>query len=196
MRVVSIVAAAAFVGIGATTALSAPSLSDPALSPTSWSATQGFLAGWIQTDFDPGLLGPARVEVNLASDGSASGAWQERGNVAAPLASGPNGVIGISVADLVGRHQVRVVVDGALNSPLDLGVLQLDRVSPGASAISVTTQGATAEADWIQGDDRSGTDPASPVVAEINASPTGDGSGEWTPFSDCLLYTSDAADEL
>ena len=76
MRVIPTVLGAVFFGIGATSALGAPSLSDPALSPVVWSNTDRAGAVWIQNDFGPALAGP------------------------------------------VGRHLVRVVVDGADNSPL------------------------------------------------------------------------------
>ncbi len=100
------------------------------------------------------------------------------------MLSGSNGFIGIPVGDLVGRHQVRVVIDGVSNSPFDLGVLQLDRTAPTASSISLTPQGGTIEADWIQSDDRAGTDPNQPLVVEVNAAATGGADGAWVPFAE------------
>ncbi len=124
------------------------------------------------------------MEVNLANDGSPSGTWQGRAQITQPLASGPNGVIGVDVSDLEGRHRIRVVIDGASNSPLTLGTLQLDRTAPVASSISLTPEGGVVVADWIQSDALSGTDPAAPVVVEVNASPAGDAAGVWVPFAE------------
>lgn len=78
---------------------------------------------------------------------------------------------------------MRVVIDGVQNSPLYLGTLQLDRASPNASHVSLTPAGGAVTAQWTQGDDLSGTDPASPVIAEVNASPAGDSSGAWVAFA-------------
>ena len=39
-------------------------------------------------------------------------------------------------------------------------------------------------ASWSQSDELSGTDPGSPTVAEVNASPLGDAAGEWIAFAD------------
>ena len=77
-----------------------------------------------------------------------------------------------------------MVIDGAANSPLVLGTLQLDRSPPGASFVQLTPEGGTVVASWSQSDELSGTDPGSPVVAEVNASPLGDAAGEWIPFAD------------
>ena len=79
---------------------------------------------------------------------------------------------------------VRVVIDGSSIPPLDLGILQLDRTAPTASSISLTPQGGTIEADWIQSDDRAGTDPNQPVTVEVNASATGGSDGAWVPFAE------------
>ncbi len=79
---------------------------------------------------------------------------------------------------------MRVVVDGAENSPLDLGVLQLDRTPPSISSVLLTPEGGTVVADWIQSDALSGTDPAQPVVVEVNADPGGGAGGEWVPFAE------------
>ncbi len=38
-------------------------------------------------------------------------------------------------------------------------------------------------ADWIQSDSLSGTDPAQPVVVEVNADPAGGAGGGWVPFA-------------
>jgi hypothetical protein len=75
-------------------------------------------------------------------------------------------------------------VEGADNSPLILGTLQLDRTAPTASSISLTPQGGVIEADWIQSDDRAGTDPNQPLTVEVNADPTGGSGGAWVPFAE------------
>ena len=69
------------------------------------------------------------------------------------------------------------------NSPLDLGVLQLDRTPPSLSSVLLTPEGGTVVADWIQSDALSGTDPAQPVVVEVNADPGGGAGGDWVPFA-------------
>jgi hypothetical protein len=69
------------------------------------------------------------------------------------------------------------------NSPLALGTLQLDRSPPGASFVDLTPEGGTVVASWSQSDELSGTDPGSPIAAEVNASPLGDAAGEWVPFA-------------
>ena len=101
-----------------------------------------------------------------------------RGTIEGPLTNGGNGLASIPVADLVGRHQVRVVVDGAQNSPLHLGtLLQLDRTPPTASLLGLTPAGGTVTGRWTQSDGLSGTDPAAPVIVEVNASAAGDAAG-------------------
>lgn len=122
--------------------------------------------------------------MNTDPNGGTAGAWEDRGTVPGPLVSGANGFIGIPIADLAGRHQVRVVIDGVSNSPLDLGVLQLDRTAPTASSITLTPQGGVVEADWIQSDDRAGTDPDQPLTVEVNAGATGGSDGAWVPFAE------------
>jgi hypothetical protein len=184
MRVIPTVLGAVFLGIGATTALGAPSLSDGTLSPSSWSRSGTASATWTQGDFDPGVAGPAILQVNTDPTGGTSGAWEDRGTVPGPLVSGASGFIGIPVGDLVGRHQVRVVIDGVTNSPFELGTLQLDRTAPTVSSITLTPQGGTIEADWIQSDDRAGTDPNQPVIVEVNSSATGGSDGAWVPFAE------------
>ena len=89
----------------------------------------------------------------------------------------------MSVAAFEGQHRLRVVVDGVSNSPLDLGVLRLDRSPPSLSSVLLTPEGGTVVADWIQSDALSGTDPAQPVVVEVNADPGGGAGGEWVPFA-------------
>ena len=120
--------------------------------------------------------------MNSAADGSGTGAWVTRASLEGPLATGIR-ASEFSISDLVGRHRVRVVIDGADNSPLELGILQLDRAPPVARSVFLTPQGGTVVADWIQSDDLSGTDPASPVTVEVNASPAGDAAGEWIAFA-------------
>jgi hypothetical protein len=85
---------------------------------------------------------------------------------------------------LIGRHQVRVVIDGASGSPLLLGVLQLDRTAPTVSSISLTPTGGSVEADWIQSDDMAGTDPNQPLAVEVNADAAGGSGGAWVPFAE------------
>ena len=165
---------------GPAIAMGAPSLTDPVLSPSSWSSAPTALAGWTQTDFGAGLPGPATVQVNLSADGSV-GTWQSRLTLSGPLSSGA-AFGGLPIGDLDGRHRVRVLVEGAENSPLDLGVLQLDRTPPSISAVLLTPEGGIAVADWIQSDASSGTDPAAPVVVEVNADPGGLAGPRWVPF--------------
>lgn len=74
-------------------------------------------------------------------------------------------------------------MDGALNSPLDLGTLQLDRAPPSASWVALTPAGGTVVADWIQSDELSGTDPSTPITVEVNSGPQGDAAGEWIAFA-------------
>lgn len=169
--------------VGASTSVAAPSLSDPTLSPTSWNSTGTASTGWTQNDFLPPISSSAEVQVNAAPDGSSTGEWLTRGSIGGPLTSGSNGIAALPVADLSGRHQVRVVISGAANSPLTLGTLQLDRSPPGASFVELTPEGGTVVASWSQSDELSGTDPASPITAEVNASPLGDAAGEWIPFT-------------
>ena len=184
MRVIPTVLAAAFLGIGAPTAVAAPSLSDAALAPSNWSRTPSASVGWVQNDFGAGVPGPATIEVNSAPDGSTSGVWEARATLAGPFVDGSNGTPSVNVADLIGRHRVRVVIDGVTNSPFDLGTLQLDRTAPTASSISLTPQGGAVEADWLQSDDRAGTDPNAPVTVEVNDSPSGSADGSWVPFAE------------
>src|SRR5690242_18375196 len=117
MRVIPMVLGAAVLGIGATTALGAPTLSDPVLTPGSWSAGASALGAWNQTDFDPGFGTAATLEVNDASDGSALGNWTPVASTPGPFNSGVN-ALQFSTASLIGRHQVRVVIDGADGSPM------------------------------------------------------------------------------
>lgn len=77
----------------------------------------------------------------------------------------------LAVPDLEGRHRVRVLVDGAANSPFDLGMLRIDRTPPVASFACLTPEGGPIVADWMQSDALSGTDPAQPTVVEVNADP-------------------------
>src|SRR3954454_17767177 len=135
MRVIPMVLGTVVLGLGATSALGAPTLSDGTLSPSSWSRSSTASATWTQGDFDPGVSGPATIQVNLDPTGSPFGSWEDRGTVPGPLLSGANGFIGIPVGDLIGRHLVRVVVDGADNSPMLLGTLQLDRTAPTVTSI-------------------------------------------------------------
>ena len=65
-----------------------------------------------------------------------------------------------------------------------LGTLQLDRTAPTVSSISLTPQGGTVEADWIQSDDRAGTDPNQPLAVEVNADAAGGSGGAWVPFAE------------
>lgn len=88
-----------------------------------------------------------------------------------------------AIADLEGRHRVRLLVDGAANSPFDLGVLRLDRTPPTAAFVSLTPEGGPIVADWIQSDALSGTDPAEPTVVEVNADPGAGTGGAWVPFA-------------
>jgi len=112
-----------------------------------------------------------------------TGAWETRGTDVGPLVNGANAKT-FSVADLDGRHAVRVVVDGALGSPLILGVLELDRSPPQAldPAIRAEPDGLDVKVSWTQQDAGVGTDPVQPMVVEINDSPAGDGAGAWIPF--------------
>src|SRR5215207_2800309 len=183
MRATAILAALAALLIGPATGLGVPHLSDPSLAPSTWSSSPTALAGWVQNDFGAGLAGPAVVQVNQAEDASSSGSWLTRATVAGPLTTGSNGVPAVDVSGLEGRHRVRVIVDGAENSPLDLGVLQLDRSPPTLSSVLLTPEGGTVIADWIQSDALSGTDPAQPVAVEVNADPGGGAGGEWVPFA-------------
>jgi hypothetical protein len=88
----------------------------------------------------------------------------------------------LPAGDLEGRFGVRVVVEGASNSPLTLGTLQLDRTAPVATSIFLTPAGGPVEADWVQSDALSGTDPGAPITVEVNAGPLGDASGAWIGF--------------
>ncbi len=184
MRVIPTVLGAVVLGVGATTALGAPTLSDPALSPSGWKNAATATASWYQNDFVPDEAGPALVQVNAAPDGSASGTWDTRATISGPLGSGANGAIGFPVDDLVGRHLVRVVIDGSSVPALDLGTLQLDRTAPTASSIALTPQGGVVEADWIQSDDRAGTDPNQPLTVDVNTSAAGGSDGGWVPFAE------------
>ena len=161
-------------------AAAAPSLSDPVLSPSAWNSSPTALGGWTQNDFGGGLAGPATIQVNVSHDGSAAD-WRGRGTVAGPLVSGVR-FAEFPVADLEGRFDVRVVIEGAGNSPLALGTLQLDRTPPVATSIFLTTTGGPVEADWIQSDALSGTDPGTPITVEVNAGPLGDAAGPWVAF--------------
>jgi len=183
MRVIPTVLGVVVLGVGATTALGAPTLSDPVLTPSSWSAGSSALGAWNQIDFDPGFGTAAILEVNDASDGTASGNWTPVANQPGPFATGVN-ALQFSTTSLIGRHLVRVVIDGAAGSPLLLGTLQLDRTAPTASSISLTPQGGVIEADWIQSDDRAGTDPNQPLTVEVNADPAGGSGGAWVPFTE------------
>jgi hypothetical protein len=161
-------------------AAAVPSLSDPALSPSARSSSLTAGALWTQNDFGGGLGGPAAVQVDISSDGSTAD-WQTRATVAGPLASGVR-FTEFPVGDLEGRFDVRVVVAGAGGSPLILGTLQLDRTAPVATSIFLTPAGGLVEADWIQSDALSGTDPRAPVTVEVNAGPLGDAAGPWIAF--------------
>jgi hypothetical protein len=163
-------------------AAGAPTISDPVLSPNSWSSANTAGAVWTQNDFGTGLSSSAVIEVNTADDGSRNGEWARRASLVGPLLSGAE-TLKFDVADLIGRHRVRVVIDGVANSPLELGTLQLDRTPPVASSVSLTPEGGTVVADWLQSDALSGTDPASPIVVEVNASAAADGAGAWVPFA-------------
>ncbi|MEZ0285054.1 MAG: hypothetical protein ACAH79_07460, partial [Thermoleophilia bacterium] len=110
------VAALAALALSPAMGIGAPSLSDPVLSPTTWSRATEAGALWTQSDFDPALPGPAIVQANSSADGSSSGSWLTLETLAGPLDTGTNGVVSMSVAALEGRHRIRVVVDGALNS--------------------------------------------------------------------------------
>lgn len=163
------------VGVGA------PSLSDPVLSPSSWNDSPTALVGWTNNDFGSGVAGSALVQVNRAADGTETGAWDATATVAGPHLSGVRSTE-FPVAGLEGRHRVRIVVEGVANSPLDLGVLQLDRTPPSISAVRLTPEGGPVVADWIQSDALSGTDPAEPVVVEVNADPGAGAGPRWAPF--------------
>jgi hypothetical protein len=164
-------------------AAGAPSIGNGHLVPDAWSNSQSGGALWVQSDFDGGLPGPAILQVNTASDGSSAGTWIDEAAIPGPLLSGANGIAGIRLAMFEGQHRVRVVIDGVANSPLELGTLQLDRTPPVASSVSLTPEGGMVVADWIQSDALSGTDPASPIVVEVNASPAGDAVGDWVAFA-------------
>src|SRR5262245_46872554 len=183
MRATAIAAALAALLVGPATGLGVPSLSEPVLSPNSWSSRTTAGAFWAQNDFGSGLAGPAVVQINGAADGTVSGPWVTVANVQGPLQTGSSGVFAIDVSGLEGQHRLRVVIDGAMGSPLDLGVLQLDRTPPSLSSVLLTPEGGTIVADWIQSDALSGTDPAQPVVVEVNADPAGGAGGEWAPFA-------------
>jgi hypothetical protein len=134
---------------------------------------------WAQNDFTGSGLAPAEVEVFKDRQ------WELRALLPGPLSSGTNGIIGLDVSDLEGFVPVRVVVDGALNSPLTLGTLRLDRTAPRALDPLVATDRTTVTAGFTQDDGGlSGTDPTKPTVVEVNSSPAGDGSGEWMPFTE------------
>ena len=158
------VAALAALALSPAMGIGAPSLSDPALSPNSWSLSATTAASWTQVDFSPSLEGPANVQLNTSPDGTSAGTWVTQAVVAGPLSSGSNGVLSMDVSAFEGRHAVRVVIAGVENSPFPLGTLQLDRTPPSISSVLLTPEGGTVVADWIQSDALSGTDPAQPVV--------------------------------
>ncbi|MDX6553839.1 MAG: hypothetical protein QOD86_34, partial [Miltoncostaeaceae bacterium] len=172
-------------GIAPAVGLGAPSISDGGLTPEGWSSSPTAGVFWTQTEFGLGLPTTATVEVNTAADGSASGTWEPRFVAPAPLISGPNfpPPPGLPVGDLEGRHQVRVVVPGVEGSPLTLGTLQLDRTAPAVSNITWATDNGEWTFFWDHVDALSGIDPERPTLAEYNASPAGDESGAWIPFS-------------
>lgn len=162
----------------------APFLSDPALSPSAWNSSPSASVAWVQNDFGGGLDQAAVIETRAADGAQGPGGWEPRASIPGPLVSGSNGILGVDVSDLEGRHQARVVIDGAANSPLTLGTLQLDRTPPVAASVWLSPAGGAVVADWIQSDTLSGTDPGAPVVAEVNASPAGDAAGPWLPFDE------------
>ena len=174
-------------GAAAQSAVGAPTIADGTTAPAGWSRLDTAGALWTQTGFGESWPGSAVVQVNASPDGSVRGDWSTKATLPGPLRDGVTGSLALAVADLEGRHAVRVVVDGAAGSPLLLGVLQLDRSPPTASQVAIRSNAdgyGGVEVSWLQ-DDRglSGTDPTQPTVVEANAGPNGDESGAWVPFS-------------
>lgn len=183
MRHLALSAALASLLASAAPGFSAPTVGEGNLLPTRWSASQDGLASWTQVDFGDGLGTSAVVEVNGASDGSALGPWLAKGSIPGPLLSGIASHE-FSVSEFEGRHRVRVVVEGAADSPMELGTLQLDRTPPSPALVEISADGRVGVARWSQTDPLSGTDPAAPIVAEINTSAEGDAAGGWIPFTE------------
>jgi hypothetical protein len=157
-------------------AAAAPTARSGAVNPQGWDKTPSVAVSWIQEGFSGTNLGPAVVQINTAADGSLSGTWEDRHTIAGPLADGSNGVLQLPVADIEGRHLVRVVVAGAAGSPLILGELRLDRSPPRATGITITP-GDTSSGVAFTLDDNgmAGIDQAAAAAVEYLV------DGMWTP---------------
>ncbi len=153
-------------------ASSIPSLENGAATPVDWSASKSAAVAWVQSGFTGLGLGPAVVEVNAATDGSGAGEWRIRETLDGPLDDGAN-VARFSIADLEGRHLVRVRVEGAEGSPLTLGELRLDRTGPTVSNVVVTGDPAEARTTVtfrLDDDGLSGVQADAPVNVEYETS--------------------------
>ncbi len=149
-------------------ASSIPSLENGAATPVDWSASKSAAVAWVQSGFTGLGLGPAVVEVNTSTDGTSSGEWLTT-ELPGPLDDGANGVLRVDVADLEGRHLVRVRVEGAEGSPLTLGELRLDRTGPAVSNVVVTgdpVEARTTVTFRLDDAGLSGVDAGRPVVVE------------------------------
>lgn len=112
----------------------------------------------------------ATISLNSADDGTAAGQWLDRATVSGPLTDGSNGVLQLGVADLEGRHLVRVTIPGATGSPMIIGPLLLDRIPPAVIDATVTMAGDRVDVGFTLDDaGRSGVDPNVATLVEYQA---------------------------
>jgi hypothetical protein len=161
-------------------AAGAPMVTDPTLTPTNWSSAETSAATWTQSGFDPPQLGPAMIETRAS--GSAS-PWTSRVTLPGDLVDGANGVVGMNVADLEGRFDVRVRMPNVPGlAPVLLGTLQLDRTGPHARDPRLPPTPGVITAAWTQADAGAGSHPNDAPVAEVNAHPGASPAGAWLAF--------------
>jgi len=100
----------------------APVVTDPVLSPTSWSRGLSAGAVWEQTGFGTNHPGPASIEARAILSAHP---WLSLSSLPGPLRDGTNGDLSIDVRHLEGEYAVRLVIAGL--DPVALGTLRLDR---------------------------------------------------------------------
>ncbi|MDX6646557.1 MAG: hypothetical protein QOK40_2284 [Miltoncostaeaceae bacterium] len=157
-----------------------PALARAPIGELPWLSTSAVPLVWIQADV-AAAAGPLLVQVDVTSrEAQGNPAWVTRLTMPAPFASGLFAVV-LPVDGLEGTHDVRVVLPGAVGSPLSLGAIRLDRAAPAAREATIEpSPGRSGEVTlaWAQSDDLSGT---AGVVVEVNTSVGVEGE-TWLPF--------------
>ncbi len=157
----------------------APVVTDPVLSPTSWSRGLSAGAVWEQTGFGTNHPGPASIEARAILSAHP---WLSLSSLPGPLRDGTNGDLSIDVRHLEGEYAVRLVIAGL--DPVALGTLRLDRTPPAVTPRPIAPASERAMVAWQQQDAGAGSAPDQPPVVEVNTSPAGDAGGMWRPFDE------------